>query len=219
MISGRTPQDGWEFNPLMHSKTVIIDFLQGLFSLMPIGNYKWSQDSKVSEIIITAESPVDLDTTNGRPAITCVRGPAQFGQLFMDDFQAGNWLSSVEQYSDMLSTTLAVNCLADTVGDVEEMAWLAGRHMWILRKLLIQRGFHEFGRGIRIDSPTPAGALVQGTGKDNWKKISIFVPAFFRYSDKILPSTLKKLQGVIMNITADSKEEKTGDPLTQTAET
>lgn len=219
-MSGRNPQEGWEFNPLTHARRVVLDFLQGLFSLMPEGSFKWSSDDKLTEIVITAASPVDLSAPEKRPVITCVRGPAQFGQMFMDDFQSGNWLTSTDRHADMLSTTLAINCISNAELEAEELAWITARHMWILRKILIQRGFHEFGRGIRIDSPTPAGALVQGTGSgDDWRKVSIFVPAFFRYSDYITPSNLKKMQGVITKITADSIKKVTGDPLEQVAET
>lgn len=196
----RVPQRTWEFNPLIHSRRVVITFLQGLFAEMPAGGYRWNQDSKLTEIVITDVMPVDLDAIGYLPAITCSRGPAQFGRMFIDDLQHENPFTGERRHSDMLSMMLSINCIADKKLVAEHLSWVVGRHLWILRDLLIQRGFHEIGRGARFEPATAAGEMITGTGKDDWRRASVIMPTYYRYSDWVAPASATKLAGIIFHM-------------------
>lgn len=198
----RVPKEGWAFNPLVHARRITLSFLQGLFQEFKPGSYHWSSDSE-TEIFITDESPVDLTDKERRPSILCGRGAMQFNQLTIGDFHSADYLLTQRRQSDLLSMNLAVVAIADSDIESDEIAWICANHMWTLRTILIQNGFHEFGRGIRVDPPSAAGELVQGTGTDDWKKTVVIVPTYFMYSNFVEPENLRKLQGIIMHMSAE----------------
>jgi hypothetical protein len=203
-ISGVGPDRTWGYNPLTNCRRVTIAFLQGLFAQKDRGNFKWSVDDKVSEIFIYDANPIDPKAVGNRPAINVLRSPVQFGKLFMDDAQDFDDLTGERTHSDMLSGTLIINCLSKQALEAEEVGWITTRHLWILRRMLLRRGFHDFGRGMRVDSVTPAGALVSGDSDSAWRKVSILAPFHFRYCDTLTPENLSLIGGIEMFIDAQA---------------
>jgi hypothetical protein len=203
-IASKGPDRSWGFNPLVHCRRVTLAFLQGLFAQCPRGQFHWNADSKISEIYIHDANPVDPEKIGQKPAITIIRSPMQFGQLFMDDMQDFNILDGQRTHSDMLSGTLVLNALSKVGVEAEEIAWFTARHTWILRRMLLRRGFHDVGRGMRVDAVTPAGALVAGDSDQIWRKVSILMPFHFRYSDKLTPTGLEQIENIEFHIDAET---------------
>lgn len=202
MIRKTTPES-WASNPISYARQATVAFLKGLFAELPAGNYHWSSDPKQTEIFISADAPYKAQALGQRPAITCGRGSAGFQQMFIDDLGKENWMNQTETRTDMISMMISIICLADNELEAEELAWFCTNHIFALRHYMVRQGFHEFGRGLRMEPATAAGQLVTGEGAVQWRRVQILVPTHYQNTVKTQPEIRVPLAGVIMNMEAN----------------
>ena len=205
------PAKTWPVNPLVHCRRLMLRFLQGLFAQAPKGHFKWASDAKASELVIVDNNPIRVDEVGAKPCINCTRSPVQFAGLFVDDFQHYHLSNNQTTIADLISGNLAINCLSRHDAEAEYLGWICARHIWVFRKRLIQQGFHDIGRKIQVTAATAAGALVAGKNISHWRKVTVVVPFYFRYSDKIQPVDLPTLNNVKItaNVSLPTKQTET----------
>lgn len=199
----KAPPKTWDTNPLVHCRRIMLRFLQGLFGQAPKGHFRWESDSKASEIFITDNFPVSVDETGAKPCISCARSPVQFGGLFLNDFQQYHVNNGETVTSDLISGSMILNCCSRHSVEAEYIGWICARHIWVFRKHLIRQGFHEVGRNIQVSPAMPAEGVISGNNVEEWKRVSVVSPFFFRYSDKMAPTQFEIFNH--MDITANIK--------------
>jgi hypothetical protein len=184
---GSDEWSSWAENPLFHISRVCLGFLQGLFSEAPKGCFHWVADREQSEIVITDDLPIDYDVVNKRPAIASVRSATAFGNVAMDNMMETNLKTGSRLCTDLISGHITFNCLSRTKVEADNLGWLVGRHIWIFRHVFLRSGFHEFGLGIQIGAPSPAGLLVSGAGDTEILTVPVTSPFRFQWTERITP--------------------------------
>jgi len=179
----------------------ILSFLQGLFACADRGNYKWMANIEDTEIVITDETPVNASVVGQRPAITIVRGPMAFAGLTLDTRQSSSMLSSMEKYTDMVSCTCSLNCLAKNDLESERLAWYVANHIWLLRKMLIKDTPVHYIHVPQIGSPSPAGAIVQG---DNWVNTAVGLPVYMQVYGVVTDRNQKLYNTIALSLRGQS---------------
>jgi hypothetical protein len=201
VASGKTAPAGkstttWSEQPLLRLRQLVVGFLQGLFAQADTGFFRWSPD-ETSEIYITDESPLDLRIVGQRPAITVLRADINWGQTSIDERRDYNMQTEERLHTDLLSGTMVMNCCSRTPLEAEYIAWIASKHSWILRRLMIKgTPMHEIGRRQTIGALTPAGALVQGDSATSWINCPVYLPYHMQYNEKITPQDLQQLNRI-----------------------
>ncbi len=191
----------WSESPLRHVTRLCLAFLQGLFA-QSTGSFKWSMDAEKSEIIITDEQPLNVDVVNKRPHIVTVRSPVAWAGIALDQLQDYNFKTGERTHTDMISGNMTFNCVARRKDVAEAIAWIVARHFWILRRIMLKNGFHDFGQRIQVLAPSPPGALISGAAEAESVCVPVIVPYHFQWEDVIRPTDLETVQGIEATITA-----------------
>lgn len=186
MTSARIPRRdtpgelSWAETPLTMLRRAFLGFLQQLYSYAEKGGYRWDQNLQVTELVITDESPINLEVVAQRPAITTLRGPVGYAGLTLGTRQNHDMMCPKKNYTDLASTTLTLNHLASDDIPSEYLASVTARHLWWLKGML-KRGtpIHEIQQP-QVGSPSPAGTLVQGDTRGKWRNTTVTVPVFFQ---------------------------------------
>jgi len=85
----------------------------------------------------------------------------------------------------MISGNMTFNCVSRRKVVAENLAWLVARHCWILRRMLMKQGFHDFGQRIQIGTASPPGAIIAGSPDPEMIDVPVIVPFHFQYEDTI----------------------------------
>lgn len=192
----------WEEDPLTHVLWVTLNFLQTLFSYAPEGTYRWLPDRKLSEIIITQENPVEAEVVNKRPTIVAVLGQAAFAGIGLDQLAAYNFKTGERKHTDIISGRVTLNCIARKLTPARKLAWLVARHCWIMRRLMLKQGFHDFGQRTMVLSATPPGALIQGAVEPESMNVPVVVAYHFQWQDVIRQTDLETVQEIETRVTS-----------------
>jgi hypothetical protein len=184
-ILGDEEISSWVDNPLFHVTRICLAFLQGLFSYADKGFLRWTSDPEETDIIITDSAPIEAESVNKRPAIVSVRGPVRWAGIALDQLAHYDFKTGERTHTDLLSGFMTFNCLSRKKVPAELMAWVTGRHCWILRRMMLRQGFHDFGQKIEIGSPSPPGGIIQGTTDPEIINVPVMVPYHFQYQDTI----------------------------------
>lgn len=175
--------DLYRVDPLIYIRRLYISFVQGLFRARPQGCTHWDIDPQTTEIVVTAEMPVKAETLGDRPGITFTRAPIGFFHLGFDDMLSYDFRTGQKVKSVLLPGTMVINCCSRNDLESESFAFFVAEHLWLLRDILMRRGFYDVGRNLQVGSPSKAGDLVQADQGDVWFATSVTSPYhFFRTS-------------------------------------
>lgn len=181
------PGSSFKYTPLLHVRVLLASFIQGLFNAAPLGNYHWDPDEEQTEIIIRDENPIHVETIGMRPAIGLTIGACQFYSLGMDDMYSFDFALERKVKTVLVPGTMTINCCSRVDIEAHNIAWVVSEHLWLLRDLLLKRGFFEIGRNIQIGPPSPAGSIVTGDSADEWYCASLSVPWQFGRKSAFTP--------------------------------
>lgn len=182
-------EDSWNEDPLNYMVKAFIAFLQTVFEGAPAGYFKWHPQAEVSELIITEENPVNVESVEQKPVISVVMGQSKFNGSSLDDMQELEMTTGASIHTDLIPGHISLNCMTkDARQESRWLAWLCARHIWILRKIFIKEThIHEVGRNQGISPTTPAGALVMGDSAPSWVSTAVTCPFFLQWRDKVTP--------------------------------
>ncbi len=167
-----------------HTRAYLI-FFQGLFSKMPMGSWRWSQDEKLTEISITDQAPIPRERLEKRPAIVTMRGQLQFGNLSLDNMREVDWRTGKKTRTDLVAATMAIACIAKVDDEAEKIGWIAMRHLRTFKHLLQKYGrFHKIGDEISM-SPVgpPTQGVIQGEADEEFVMCTVQSPFFFQWTE------------------------------------
>jgi hypothetical protein len=173
-------------DPLLHFTKVFVRFLQLVFSTFDKGSYKWEPDQENSDILVSDQGVLRADVLEKRPAIVCMRGPAAWSNISMDQFKDYDFETGAKSHTDLVAATMVYNCLAREGLEAQRIAWIAGYATRTLKRNLLRAGMHRVGEDISYSAETDAGSLLPDSGKD-FSLVSVTVPFFFQDSYRISP--------------------------------
>jgi hypothetical protein len=197
---GAFPDSSFKYTPFMHVRILYASFVQGLFHAAPRGAYHWEPVMENTELVVTDETPIHVDTVGVRPAITFTRGPVQFYSLGLDDMLGYDFETGQKKKSVLVPGTMSINCCSKSDLESEQIAWVIAEHLWLLREVLMRQGFFEIGRQPNIGSPSPAGSIVAGDGAKEWYCTTISSPYQFYRTSQFTPLSKQIVQNINMSI-------------------
>lgn len=170
-------------DPGLYIVELYVRFLQGLFNWMEPGHFHWEPAHEESEIIITAEAPLDREVVEKTPSIVVVMGPYQNAGMMIDNLVEQNFRTGVKLHSDLISGYLVIYALAANDVVASRIAQAAERHTRIFRRLLeSEGGFHAIARSpCSINPPSPPGAIINGS-PDSLFMVQANIPFQFQWS-------------------------------------
>jgi len=197
----------WTNDPLNYAVKCFVAFLQTIYEIAPIGYFHWRPQLEETEIVITEENPVKVDTIERKPVISVILGPTQFNGSSLDDLLTVKSSNAQEIHTDLLPGTMTLACMSKVPQEARFIGWLSARTIWNLRKIFIREAlFHEVGRKITVGSVSPAGALVTGDTEGEWHAVSVSCPFFLQWTDSVTPLThdwngrpIHSLQKIMLN--------------------
>jgi hypothetical protein len=201
LLEGDT-KSTWGENPLLHVTRLCLSFLQQLFAQAPAGEdcFHWDQAEDQTEILITDKAPIDSEMVGHRPSIVFIRSPVGFGGVAMDQLQSMTLSTGERTHTDLISGNATFNCIGRHKNTAEYVSWIVARHCWILRRILLRAGFHDFGQRIQIMSASPPGALVQNAVEGEAFNVPVVVPFHFQWQDTISQQELVKAEAIEMQL-------------------
>jgi len=113
-------------------KDKILMFLQQLFAQEHLyGNsedesmrneFRWHLDDNQTKIMIMDTNTENLEAVEKRPALIITRSPIQWQKLAIDQRFRYDWQKDISSYSDLLSSSLRVNCFSRNGLEAEFLA-------------------------------------------------------------------------------------------------
>lgn len=208
------PQHDWRSNALRQVRTLYTAFAQGLFAAAPPGTYRWAPTLEDTEIVITGENPVGVESVGLRPAISFSRGPVQSNALGNDDMLEYNFETGAKKKGLLISGMMNVNCLSRNDLETESLAWIVAEQLWMHRELLMRAGFFEIGRQFVIGSPSPAGSLVEGDNTDDWFATVLSLPFQFSRTSQFTPINRQLVEQIGVTFNTQGRRTLQRDPVT-----
>jgi hypothetical protein len=74
------------------------------------------------------------------------------------------------------------------------------RFSWILRRIMLRAGFHDFGQRNVVLSASPPGSLIQGAAESEIVNVPVVCPFFFQWQDAVRQTDLEVVQSVETHI-------------------
>jgi len=170
------PGSSFRYTPLEHVKTVVISFVQGLFSAAPVGSYKWDPDDSLTEIIIRDENPINVGKYGARPAINFTLGNTSFYHVGMDDLHTYNFATGRKEKGMLVPGVITANVCSRVDNEALNLGWVVAEHVWVLRELMLKEGFFDIGRGLQVGPPSPPGSVISTDQGDEWYCVAVSIP-------------------------------------------
>jgi hypothetical protein len=202
-------------DPLYYFTRIYLLFLQGLFQQFDQGSYKWSDDDRITEIVITDQSPIPRSRIEQRPAIIAMRGPAQFANMSLDNVRKVDMRTGAKERTDMVTCTMSLCCIAKMGPEAQRIAWIVMSRIRGFKELLQRAGLHKTGDELSITPESPPGAVISGEGDMEAVMVTVQSPFFFQWTEVVTPLYAPHLQaievhmraGLAQNITTAEKQE------------
>lgn len=196
VASGLVDPQGRGEEPLYYFTRCFLLFLQGLFEQFETGSFKWSDDEKLSEIAIHDQVPIPKDRVDQKPQIVTMRGPAQFGNLTLDQMRNVDMRTGEKERTDLVSCTMTINVIAKNGIEAQRIAWIIMRHVRTFKTTLQRTGMHKVGDDVQMSPESPPGTFVSGEVEPDFVLISVFCPFFFQWTEKDRPLDALLLKGI-----------------------
>ena len=192
------PEIPRERDPLFYFTLLFLSFIQGLFKQRPEGEYKYSEDENITEIIIADQVTAAKETV---PRIITARGPANYITLFCDDMVKRSLKKDERKRTSLLSIPMTINCIAKLGIEAQELAFFIAHNIWSHRVLLQQHGIHKIDRNFSISPETPTDAIFAPSVVPEGIMVSLIVPFIVRWTVTTVPNNAPKLREIDNYIT------------------
>jgi hypothetical protein len=190
-------------DPLLHYTKLFVRFLQVVFNTFEKGAYRWEPDLELTDLIISDQGVLGRDVVEKRPAIVCMRGPARWSNVAMDQFKSFEFETGKSDHTDLIASSMTYNCLAKEGLEAQRIAWIASYATRTLKKSLLKAGLHRVGENIDIGQETDAENLIPDAGK-LIRLVPVSVPFFFQDSYSIAPVDNLLLKALDLRLTSEA---------------
>lgn len=170
------------FDPLYYSTRVLVGFTQGLFKQLPKGRYNWSPSFEETEIVITDQIPITIESLSSRPAIVTMQGQSNFLNTTMRSLEQVNVLSGNHVFRDLIQGSITFNCVSRNGVEASRLAWFLASQIKALRVFLQRQGpFARIGHDVIIMGEQPAGLLISDPVDGGAFNVPVNVPFLMPY--------------------------------------
>ena len=200
------------YDPLYRVTGGLLRFLKGMFKSQSPGNYQWSDDATQSEIVITDQSPVNLEVNEKRPAIVTIRGPAAWANLGFGQSVMVNMTTGRKDKQDLISCNMTFACLSREGVEAQRLAWIIFSHLPLFKPFINRDvpGIHNLGNNMTLTGESGAGALVQGSSSPEWKMVQVVVPVSIWHRSSIEAADAEKIWNSVIEGNINRKDPATG---------
>ena len=197
---GLPDEQGRGAEPLLFATRLFLLFLQGLFKQFESGSYKWSDDERLSEISITNEMPFPKDRAMQRPALITQRGGTQFTNLSLDNMRTVDAQTGAKERTDLLACSMSIHCMSRVPLEAQRMGWIVMRHIRDYKTTLQQAGLAKIGDDLSVSGLTPPGTLVQPEADTELVMVTVLIPFFMQWSERVTPTDAPILREIRAHI-------------------
>lgn len=156
-----------------------VAFYQQLFRTRPMGQVRWSPNNEETEILITGQAPVNLDTPHIRRALIVQRGQGQWITTSQSGVERRSLTEYNKKFLDSATATMIMTCIAKEPVEAQEIAWLVFICTRLFKTVLIKHGqLHGVSNQLAIGPVSPPGSLAQGSSTHEWSMVQVFSPFF-----------------------------------------
>ncbi len=155
-------------------------FSQLMFARKAPGDYHWTPKTSETEITITDQVPLSMETLEQRPAIQLVTATIQNQNLSLDHLEHIDFRTGERTHTDLLSGQMSFNVHAKNEDVAGCIAW------WLMEQIKRERRhmmkiavLHHVGHIVNMGPSSPPGALVNAGSTSESIMVSVMVPFFF----------------------------------------
>ena len=175
-VSGDTTWCPPEDRLLVATRAWLI-WLQGLFRVRPLGQYRWSPNMTETEIVITDQNPDEVERTNKRPIISTARGPATFLSTSISQTQYLDIATDAKKVIDIISSSVTISVVAREGLEAQSLAYTIFRMIPVFKPSILRLGrMHHIGNNITVTPETQQGQILPGSSTPEWKMVQVIVP-------------------------------------------
>jgi hypothetical protein len=211
-------------DPLYFYVRLFVRFLQGLFGTFEKGAYHWSLDESATDITITDQGTVNKEVIEKRPAIVVSLGPMAMNNIAIDQFAGPitNWKDSskpplydpswnphtgTKRHTDLISSTMTVNCLSREGVEARRIAWIVGYFTRALKRVLMRSGLHRVGEEVQFGAESAPGSIVQPDSNEI-VMVSVSLPFYAQNTWSVAPVDKTLLKHVETALRSEAGEQK-----------
>lgn len=179
--------DGFSDRPLRQTRILFVSFVQALFSVRAVNDYRWDDEEDKTEIVIRDENPIKVDTVGQRPAVNFTIGAVQFYTLGLDDMMMHDFRTGKKTKGVLVPGTMSINVSSRSDIEAHDLAFHIAEQIWLQRDGFMQKGFFDLGRNNQVTPPSPAGSVVSNDSGDEWYTSTVSVPLQFSRMGAVSP--------------------------------
>ena len=183
--AGAVQPQGIAEDPLLWATKLFVRFLQIVFSTFEKGSYKWEADFETTDIVIGDQGQLRPEVWDKRPAIVCMRGPAAWSNIAMDQMKSFDFETGRRGHTDLVASSMVYNCVSREGLEAQRLAWIAGYATRALKRNLLRAGLHRVGENVDYGTEQDGSGLADSL-KD-YIYVPVSVPFFFQDSYSIAP--------------------------------
>jgi hypothetical protein len=203
-VSTGVPQpQGIGEDPLFHYTKLFVRFLQVVFHTFEKGAYRWEPDLELTDIVISDQGMIGNPVVEKRPAIICMRGPAMWSNVSMDQFKSFDFQTGTRHHTDLIASSMIYDCVAKEGLEAQRIAWIAAYATRTLKRNLMKAGLHRVGENVDIGQESDAGSILGDSGKE-LQLVPVSVPFFFQDSYSIGPVDNLLLKDLNLRLTSEA---------------
>lgn len=183
-------------NVAIFLKRTTIEFLQVLFSLREKGHFRYEEDDTKTDIQISDQHAVDLESVHVRPAIVAVRGPLSWQGLGLggNAVEKRSMTTGNYTFSDLLTGSVAFSCISREGTEAEQLAHLVFNSFKFFRPVLQKQGFFTI-KSLNIGGES---LVVQEGDNDDLYVVPVFVTAQIQDRWILEDTAARKLEDIII---------------------
>jgi hypothetical protein len=189
-------------DPLFHFTKVFVRFLQIIFSTFESGSFKWQPDLELTDIIIADQGQLARAVTEKRPAIICMRGPASWSNVAIDQLVKYDITTGTRSHTDLIASSMIYNCIGSEGLEAQRIAWISSYATRVLKRNLMRAGLHRVGENIEMGPEEDTGALNVDSDKES-PLVRVSVPFFFQDSWTVAPVDKLLLNDLNFKLTSE----------------
>jgi hypothetical protein len=180
-------------------------FCKALFKAQQAGCYRYADDPKDTELVITDQFPYNVDAPEKRPAIVTLRGPASWAGLGLNQQVDYNFTRDRTTKQDLISTTITLVCLSREGVEAERLGWFLFSMIPLFKGTLCRgiRGVHDLNiKRMSIGGEEAAESLAIGSSSPEWRMVRVTLPATLQHRGSIEPVVKTYLREIEMALDA-----------------
>jgi hypothetical protein len=134
------------------------------------------------------------------PVLVTQRAEISFSEMALDNLKDLDWHTGTKTLEDILPGLFFIHCLSRNKTEAGRLGWTVFTACKRWRGILQRSGMHQFGLGLRLSPPVPAGSLVSPEPSSEMRVVTVSAPFAFRWTEKEIPLDAPKAREIQVKI-------------------